>query len=249
MNQINNFNQINQLDNNFGMNFNNINNMFNFNNINQQPNFLNNNIPIQFSPFGMAQNGFLPVFLPQQNIMKEEDYYNVSFRLSNNSKKIFCRVLADSSIEDMIQIFKKRVSVEIKDFIFLFKAEKIDINSQLKIKELFHDNLNPNITVINPFNTYLIINFNSSSGIKTQVKYYGCLCCSSFWCLLKCYLNEIGLNESCLKDLKFIFNGNSLPNKKDEAMKYSSAKYGIQSGSTIIVYDIYNLIGKKINNN
>ena len=245
MNPINNFNQMN---NNFGMNFNNTNNMVNlnnnFNNISQQPIFFNNNMPMEFSPFGIPQNGFSPAFLPQQNIMMEENYY-VTFTFYPNGRKILCKISADSSIENMIQIVKNKTSIELKYCTFLYKAAKIDIKSQLKIKELFHNNFNQNIIVCDPRSPYCsIINFNSSSGIKTQVKYYGCLCCSRFWDLLQVYLREIGLHESCLKDLKFIFNGNILPNDKNEAKKYSSVKYGINPGSTITVIDTKNLIGK-----
>jgi len=62
---------------------------------------------------------------------------------------------------------------------------------------------------------------------------------------LQAYLETIGLDESCLKDLKFIFNGNTLPNDKNEAMKNSSANYGIQPGSIIKVIDAKYLIKKK----
>jgi hypothetical protein len=192
MNPINNFNQMN---NNFGMNFNNGNNIFNlnnnFNNINQQTIIFNNNMPMEFSP----------AFLPEQNIMKEKDYYAVRFT-TTKGRTFLCKILANSSIENMMQILKNKASIELKDYIFLYDVQKIDITSQIKIKELFHNNINPNIKIFE-ISPYLIINFNSSSGIKTRVKYYGCLCCSPFWDLLQVYLREIGLNESCLKDLNF----------------------------------------------
>jgi len=88
------------MNNNFGMNFNNGNNMVNLNN-----NFNKINQPMEFSNFGMPKNGFSSEFLPQQNIMKEENYYNITFA-STNGAKITCHVLADSSIENMIQILK-----------------------------------------------------------------------------------------------------------------------------------------------
>ena len=234
-------NQLNQL----GMQqMNQMNNMINlnnnFNNINQQPTFLNNNIPIESSSFGIPQNQFSPAFQPQENTV-EPKYYYVRFMAANGSE-INCKVLADSSIENMFQIFKNKASIELKDYSFIYNAQKLDINSQLKIKELFIEN-HPTIIVIMVRPSLRII-FESSSGIKTQVNYYGCLCCSPFWFLLKNYLDTIGLDESCLKDLKFIFNGNPLPNDKNEAMKQSSAKYGIQPGSIITVIDTKNLIKK-----
>ena len=163
-----------------------------------------------------------------------EKYYTVIFTFSDGSKNI-CKVLANSSIENMFQILKndgRLASIELNDFKFLYRAENIDINSQLKVEELFKDDMFPSISAL-ALRTSLRINFNSSSGVKTQVKYYGCLCCAPFWSLLQAYLETIGLDENCLKDLKFIFNGNILPNDKNQAMKESSAKYGIQPFSII----------------
>jgi hypothetical protein len=227
MNPINNLNQMNQM--------NNLNS--NFNNFNQQPIFSNNNIPIE--PFGIPQNQFFPVFQPQQNTM-EEKYYIVIFTFSDGTK-VTCKVLADSSIENMFQIFKNKASIELKDYGFIYSGQKLDINSQLKIEELFEVDIAPKILVLT-LHPSIKINFDSSSGIKTQVKYYGCLCCDPFWSLLQAYFETIGLDENCLKDLKFIFNGNTLPNDKNEAMKKSSANYGIQPGSIITVIDTKYLI-------
>jgi hypothetical protein len=230
MNPINNLNQMNN-------NMNNLNS--NFNNFNQQPIFSNNNIPKE--PFGIPQNQFFPAFQPQQNTM-EEKYYLVIFNFSDGIR-VTCKVLADNSIENMFQIFKNKASIELNDYCFIYRGQKLDINSQLKIEGLFKIDIVPKIEVIT-LNPSLKINFDSSSGIKTQVKYYGCLCCGSFWNLLQTYLETIGLEENCLKDLKFIFNGNTLPNDKNEAMKKSSENYGIQPGSIITVIDTKYLIKK-----
>jgi len=173
----------------------------------------------------------------------EEKYYIVIFTFTDGSK-VNCKVFADSSIKNMFQILKNKASIELNDYNFVYNGQKLDINSQLKIEELFKDYNVPTILVIT-LKPSLRINFDSSSGIKTQVTYYGCLCCAPFWSLLQAYLETIGLDESCLKDLKFIFNGNTLPNDKNEAMKNSSANYGIQPGSIIKVIDAKYLIKKK----
>ena len=157
-----------------------------------------------------------------------------------------CNISADSSVKDMIHIFNNKASIELKDYVFLINASKIDINSGMKIKKLFNnDTTSLKYITFFEINPSLKITFNTTFGLKTIVKYYGCLCCSPFWFLLKVYLDEIGLDENCLKDLIFIFNGNTLPNDKNEAKKYSSTKYGIQDGSTIMVIDTKNLIGKQ----
>ena len=247
INQINNFNQMN----NIGMNFNHLNNMCNLNNninnINQSQQILiNNNLPMQYPPIGIPQNGFFPVFSPNQNFIKEENVYIVCFNFTSG-KYITCYVSADKSIKEMIQILENKVLMNFRnsnDIYFIFNSQKIDINSEEKIKELFGVIHNPKI-VVDEINPSIEITFNSSSGAKTIVKYCGCLCCTRFWDLLKVYLDKIGLDENCLKDLKFLFNGNTLPNSKNEAMKYSSAKYGIQAGSIIMVVDPKNIIGKK----
>ena len=159
MNPINNFNQMN---NNFGMNFNNTNNMVNlnnnFNNKSQQPIFFNNNMPMEISSFGIPQNGFPPAFLPQQNIIMEENYY-VAFTSIPNGRKIICKISADCSIENMIQILKNKTPIELKYCIFLYDANKIDIKSQLKIKELFNNNFHPNITVYDQSSPSCLIKF------------------------------------------------------------------------------------------
>jgi len=246
MNPMNNFNQINPMNNNIGMNCNNLNNMANlnnnFNNMNQQPFFFGNNIQMP-----VPQNEFPSIMILQQNNIMNENFYNVTFT-TNSGGKIFCQISADKSIKDMIQIFMDKSSIsDLEDMFFLYNAKKLDINSQEKIKELFNDIKNPNIAVIEARSS-VKINFNTSSGIKTQVKYYGCLCCSPFWYLLKAYLNKIGISEIYLKDLQFIFNGNTLPNSENEAKKYSSEKYGIKNFSTITVIDTKNLIGEKMIN-
>ena len=255
MNQINNFNQMNQannfnqMNNNIGMNFNNENNIINLNNninnINPQPIFCNNNKQMEFSPFGIPQNGFAPSIQPNQ-----KNYYNVLFRLSNGTK-ISCLIPKESSIQNMFQIFSKRVSTKLNelndDFVIIYNAQKMDINSQMKVKELFLENFHPIIN-INEINPSVKLTFKTSSGITTDIKYYGCICCSSFWSLLQVYLREIGLEESCLKDLQFIFKGKELPKDKNEASKYPSAKYGINAYETIIVIDTKNLIGEKMKN-
>ena len=200
-------------------------------------NILNNNIQNNFSCFGIPQN--------QQNIMTE---YYVKFRNSNGSN-IICKVPADNSVKDMIQIYQNKASIEPTNYAFIYNSQKIDINSQMKIKNLFNiDDPNPLIYLFENSPPSTKITFDSSSGIKTNVKYQGCLCCSPFWALLKVYLHEIGLDENCLKDLQFIFNGKSLPNDKDEAMKHYSAEYGIKNDSIITVVDSKNLIGEKMNN-
>ena len=79
--------------------------------------------------------------------MKEENYYNITFT-STNRAKITCHILADSSIKNMIQILKNKTSIDLEDYSFLYNAEKIDINSQLKIKELLKENIHPNIIAI-----------------------------------------------------------------------------------------------------
>ena len=171
----------------------------------------------------------------------EENYYKVVFKNSSGFQ-IFCKVSADRSIKDMIQTFNNKASIDLKDYAFIFNAKNIDINSEKKIKELFNnDTTNLKYIIFFEIRPSLKITFNSS-GSNTIVKYYGCLCCSPFWFLLKVYLDEIGLDENCLKDLTFIFNGNTLPNDKIEAMKNSSTKYGIQDGSTIKVIDTKNLL-------
>ena len=146
----------------------------------------------------------------------------------------------------MIQIFKSKFSIEPEDdddFFFLYNGKKLDINSQMKIEELFNNNFVPKIIFI--FNSFSKITFNSSSGISTRVKCYGCVCCSNFWDLLEKYLREIDLNENCLKDLKFICTEKLLPNDKNEAIKSSCGKYGINGDSTIFVIDEKNLIKEK----
>ena len=243
MNQVNNFNQMN---NNIRMNFNNENNIMNLNNninnINSQPIFCNNNIPIEFSPFGIPQNVFSPSIQPQQN-----NEYNVSFS-SLIGRKFSFLIPKESSIQNMFQIFSKKASIELNnDFTFIYNSKKIDINSQMKVKELFLDRLNPCI-IFSEINPSVKLTFKTSSGIITDIKYYGCVCCSSFWSLLQVYLRTIGLEESCLKDLQFLFKGKILPNDKKEASKYSSGEYGINAYETIIVIDTKNLIGKKLKN-
>jgi hypothetical protein len=231
MNQINNPNQMNNINLNNMVNLNN-----NINNMNpQQPFFISNNIPIPSLPIGIPQNGF-----------SQENDYTLIFDIPSGTK-IVCYVSADKSIKEMIQIFINKVGIEqedLKDIVFLFNSKKIDINSEEKIKELFGSSLNPRILFVWP-NPPTKITFNSTFGIKTIVRFRGCLCCTRFWDLLKVYLDKIGLDENCLKDLKFIFNGNILPNSKNKAMKYSSTKYGIQAGSIITVIDTKNIIGKK----
>ena len=231
MNQTNNPNQMNNINLNNMVNLNN-----NINNMNpQQPFFISNNIPIPSLPIGIPQNGF-----------SQENDYTLIFDIPSGTK-IVCYVSADRSIKEMIQIFINKVGIEqedLKDIVFLFNSKKIDINSEEKIKELFGSSLNPRILFVWP-NPPTKITFNSTFGIKTIVRFRGCLCCTRFWDLLKVYLDKIGLDENCLKDLKFIFNGNTLPNSKNEAMKYSSTKYGIQAGSIITVVDTKNIIGKK----
>jgi len=229
MNQINNPNQMNNINLNNMVNLNN-----NINNMNpQQPFFISNNIPIPSLPIGIPQNGF-----------SQENDYTLIFDIPSGTK-IVCYVSADKSIKEMIQIFINKVGIEQEDLkyiFFLFNSKKIDINSEEKIKDLFGGIHNPKIFFYDPS---IKITFNTTFGIKTIVRFRGCLCCTRFWDLLKVYLDKIGLDENCLKDLKFIFNGNTLPNSKNEAKKYSSTKYGIQAGSIITVVDTKNIIGKK----
>ena len=231
MNQINNPNQMNNINLNNMVNLNN-----NINNMNpQQPFFISNNIQIQSLPIGIPQNGF-----------SQENDYAVTFYTPSGTK-IVCSVSSDKSIKEMIQIFINKVEIEqedLKDIGFVFYGKKIDINSQEKIKDLFFSSHNPRILFVWP-NPPIKITFNSTFGTKTIVRFRGCLCCTRFWDLLKVYLDKIGLDEKCLKDLKFLFYGNTLPNSKNEAMKYSSTKYGIQAGSIITVVDTKNIIGKK----
>ena len=230
MNPISNPNQMNNINLNNMVNLNN-----NINNMNpQQPFFISNNIPIQSLPIGILQNGF-----------SQENDYEVRFYCPNRTNITYC-VSADKSIKEMIQIFINKIGIEQEDLkyiFFFFNSKKIDINSEKKIKDLFDGIHNPEIVLyeLNPSK----ITFNTTFGIKTIVRFSGCLCCTRFWDLLKVYLDKIGLDENCLKDLKFIFNGNTLPNSKNEAKKYSSTKYGIQAGSIITVVDTKNIIGKK----
>ena len=115
MPQINNLNQMNQMNNNM------INLNSNFNNINQQPTFFNNNIPIESSPFGIPQNQFSSAFQPQNNTM-EEKYYIVIFTFADGSKAN-CKVFADSSIENIFQIFKNKTSIELNDYNFVYNGQ------------------------------------------------------------------------------------------------------------------------------
>jgi len=129
-------NQINQFQLNIflmGVHYlqNQFNQLNNFNNNNHQPTFSNNNIPIE----GIPQNEFSPAFQPQENTT-ELPIYNVRFYNANGSK-IACQVPSDSSIENMIQIYKNKTSIDLKDCIFMYNNKKIDINSQIKIKEFF----------------------------------------------------------------------------------------------------------------
>ena len=231
MNPISNPNQMNNINLNNMVNLNN-----NINNMNpQQQFFISNNIPIQSPPIGIPRNGF----------SQENDYTLIFYTPSGT--KIICYVSADKSIKEMIQVFINKIEIEqedLKNIGFVFNSQKIDINSQEKIKDLFGSSHNPRILFVWP-NPPSKITFNSTFGIKTIVRFRGCLCCTRFWHLLKVYLDKIGLDENCLKDLKFLFNGNILPNSKNEAMKYSSTKYGIQAGSIITVIDTKNIIGKK----
>lgn len=146
-------NQMNLMNNNM------INLNSNFNNINQQPTFINNNIPIESSPFGIPQNQFSPAFQPQKNTM-EEKYYIVIFTFTDGSK-VNCKVFADSSIKNMFQILKNKTSIELNDYNFVYNGQKLDINSQLKIEELFKDYNVPTILVIT-LKPSLRINFDSS---------------------------------------------------------------------------------------
>ena len=74
---------LNQMNNNIGMNFNNLNNMpnlnNNINNICQQQIFFNDN---------MLQNGFSPVFLPQQNIKMKKIFIKLFLKILMDFK--FC---------------------------------------------------------------------------------------------------------------------------------------------------------------
>lgn len=99
-----------------------------------------------------------------------EKYYTVIFTFSDGSKNI-CKVLANSSIENMFQILKndgRLASIELNDFKFLYRAENIDINSQLKVEELFKDDMFPSISAL-ALRTSLRINFNSSSGVNLKL--------------------------------------------------------------------------------
>jgi len=129
-------NQINEFQlNNFIMRVHSFENQFNllnnnFNNNNQQPTFFNINIPIE-----IPQSVFPPAIQPQENTT-ELPIYNVRF-YNSNGNKINCQVPSDSSIENMIQIYKNKTSIDLKDCIFMYNNKKIDINSQIKIKEFF----------------------------------------------------------------------------------------------------------------
>ena len=48
----------------------------------------------------------------------------------------------------MFQIFKNKTSIELNDYSFVYNGQKLDINSQLKIEELFKDYKVPTILVI-----------------------------------------------------------------------------------------------------
>ena len=61
---------------------------------------------------------------------------NVLF-LNTNGTKINCQVPSHSSIENMIQIYKNKASIDPNDYIFIYNCQKIDINSQVKFKEFF----------------------------------------------------------------------------------------------------------------
>ncbi len=48
----------------------------------------------------------------------------------------------------MIQIYKNKASTDLKDCVFMYNNKKIDINSQIKIKESFPIFNNPIVYVI-----------------------------------------------------------------------------------------------------
>ena len=89
---------------------------------------------MEFSNFGKSQTGFSPAFLPQQNIMTGENYCYVRF-LTTNGNRVILTILADSSIENMIQILINKSSIKPEDNSFIYNNKKRDINSQLIIKE------------------------------------------------------------------------------------------------------------------
>ena len=61
----------------------------------------------------------------------------------------------------MFQILKNKTSIELNDYNFVYNGQKLDINSQLKIEELFKDYNVPTILVIT-LKPSLRINFDSS---------------------------------------------------------------------------------------
>ena len=63
--------------------------------------------------------------------------FNVGFQKADGSR-IYCQVPSDSSIENMIQIYKNKTSIDLNHYVFMFNGEKIDINSQIKINEFFN---------------------------------------------------------------------------------------------------------------
>ena len=77
----------------------------------------------------------------------EEKYYLVIFNFSDGIR-VTCKVLADNSIENMFQIFKNKASIELNDYCFIYRGQKLDINSQLKIEGLFKIDIVPKIEVI-----------------------------------------------------------------------------------------------------
>ena len=85
--------------------------------------------------------------MSREDNTNEPQLRNVKFKKTDGSI-INCAVPFDISIENLIQIYKNKTSIDLNHYAFIFNGEKIDINSQLKINEFFSKLISPIIIAI-----------------------------------------------------------------------------------------------------